>query len=304
MGIPFAAAVKQSASAAGWYRRRLSRDTFPGVAVLCYHGVLPARPTGTMPFEGLHVTAADLNEHCAVIRDTCHPISLDEWRGALAGRGALPARPILLTFDDGYRNVYTTARPILEAHEVPAVMFICTTPVARRQAFWYDTLALEAGEAAVESAKSTAADGWESLLGRLARPVADEAPHAPMHPGEVAALAAHRLFEIGSHSASHPILAALERERQREEIEGSIRELSTWTGRTVRSFAYPNGRPGVDFTAETEAIVAQAGIDFAFTTSPGFARRDADRLRSRRFLMTRGISGAELTHRLAYSWRQ
>ncbi len=110
MGIPFAAAVKQSASAAGWYRRRLSRDTFPGVAVLCYHGVLPARPTGTMPFEGLHVTAADLNEHCAVIRDTCHPISLDEWRGALAGRGALPARPILLTFDDGYRNVYTTAR--------------------------------------------------------------------------------------------------------------------------------------------------------------------------------------------------
>jgi len=303
MGTSFAAVVKQSASAAGWYRRRLSQDTFPGVAVLCYHGVLADPSMGAMPFEGLHVSAADLSEHCAVIRDTCHPISLDEWREALAGRCELPARPVLFTFDDGYRNVYTAARPILEAHEIPAVMFLCTAPVERRQAFWYDSLALEAGEEAVESAKSMAADGWESLVNGLSRPVADEAPHAPMRPDEVVALAAHRLFEIGSHSASHPILAALDRDRQREEIEGSMRELSTWTGRRVRSFAYPNGRPGVDFTEETEAVVAQAGIDFAFTTSQGFARRDADRLRSRRFIMTRGISGAELAHRLTYSWR-
>jgi len=298
-------ALKRSARRVGWYRRRLAHDRLPGVAVLCYHAVrADAAPDGEMPFEGLHVRASELTEHCTVVRETCQPISIDDWRAALAGRRPLPPRPVLFTFDDGYRSVFTIARPILEAHAVPAAVFVCTTPIARRQTFWYDTLAIEAGETAVESAKAaTPESGWDALIARLSRPVSDAAPHAPMRVEEVAALAAHPLFEIGSHSANHPILAALGRARQRGEIETSVRELSEWTGRAVRAFAYPNGRPGIDFTAETRSLVTEAGIDLAFSTAPGFADPRRELLECRRFVMVSGITGAELAHRLAYSWR-
>lgn len=305
MRMPAAALMKRSALAAGWYRSNLSRDTFPGIAVLCYHGVRDdAVPDGAMPLEGLHVRARELAAHCAVVRDTCQPISLDDWRAALDGRRAWPPRPVVFTFDDGYRSVFTIAKPILERYEVPAAVFVCTRPVARRQTFWYDALALQAGEAAVEAAKSTPDEGWDSLIASLSRPVGDEAPYAPMSPEQVTALAAHPLFEIGSHSATHPILSRLSCARQRDEIETGIRELSDWTGRVVRSFAYPNGRPGIDFTDETRSLLAAAGIDFAFSTRPGFAKWDSDDLQSSRFVMLSGVSRAELAHRLTYSWRR
>jgi hypothetical protein len=86
--------LKRSALAAGWYRRRLAHDRFPGVAVLCYHAVRDNdQPDGTMPFEDLHVRAAELEEHCRVVSDACQPISLDDWRAARAGTRELPARP-------------------------------------------------------------------------------------------------------------------------------------------------------------------------------------------------------------------
>ena len=75
------------------------------------------------------------------------------------------------------------------------------------------------------------------------------------------------------------------------------------TGVPVRSFAYPNGRPGVDYSSATVDIVRDAGIDAAFTTSPGFSNSGEAALERSRFLILSGISGAELAHRLAYSWR-
>ena len=79
--------LKRVLLSTGQYGRRLRDLAFPGVAVLCYHGVREdgQRP-GSLPFEDLHVTAAELAEHARVVRETCHPISLEQWRAALAGR--------------------------------------------------------------------------------------------------------------------------------------------------------------------------------------------------------------------------
>ena len=304
MNVVLSGAIKRSALAAGWYRRRLAHDAFPGVAVLCYHGVrADDLPDGAMPLEQLHVRAHELAAHCEVVRATCHPISLDDWRAALAETRPLPERPVLFTFDDGYRSVFTIARPLLERYEIPATVFICTEPARRRQTFWYDTLAREGGNEAVERAKATPESGWTALIAGASLPVADDHPCAPIKPDEVAELAARPLFEIGSHSASHPILAALGAERQRGEIQSSVSELERWTGQPVRAFAYPNGRPRLDFTPQTRALVADCGVDFAFTTVPGFAAGGVDPLECPRFIMLSDVSGAELAHRLAYSWR-
>ena len=300
-----ATAVKAGLHAAGHYARRLADDTFPGVAVLCYHGVRPDEDVGTpdVPFANLHVRRATLEAHCRLLRASCQPISLDAWRAALDGGPPLPPRPVLVTFDDGYRSVHRLARPILARYQIPAVVFACSDAVAGRSLLWYDALARARGEAAVEPAKALPFAAWRALVEPLAAPVADDHPQAVLTVEELQELARAPGLEIGSHTASHAILARADSEEQRRQIGEDRERLGAWIGRPVRAFAYPNGRPDLDYTDATARIVSDLGFDFAFNTRPGFATAVEPRLKRSRFLMLADVSAAELAHRLTYSWR-
>jgi len=299
-----ARALKQTLSASGWYSLALERDRFPGVAVLCYHAVRDdAASDGQLAYEGLHVRASELDAHCRMIRRDCHPISLDDWRAALRGERSLPSRPVLVTFDDGYRSVFTRARPILERHRIPAVAFLCSAPIAERRALWYDVLHSTGGDAAVDRVKEWAGDRWTEFVAGLDTHVDDAAPHALVTCNEVRALGEHPLFEIGAHTATHPILASLTAASQRTELATSRDVIGGWIGRPVRALAYPNGRPRIDYTSETVSIASELGFDSGFTTGERFATADEAALERSRFVMLTGISAAELAHRLAYSWR-
>ena len=304
MNSTLARVAKASLEASGHYLRRLRRDRFPGVAVLCYHGVRDETDAGrTLPFAALHVFAAELAVHCRVVRQGCHPISLDDWRAAQSGGPPLPARPVLVTFDDGYRSVFTLARSILEEHAIPAVCLASTDPIATRRLHWFDALARARDEALVEVAKSWPHGTWtEEIAGVSGEPTAEDAL-APLTPEEVRGLATSPDWEVGSHGASHAILARASLDAQRDEIVRSRECLEAWTGHPVTAFAYPNGRPGLDYTRETVDLVRDAGYDVAFTTRPGFAASAEPPLERSRFVMLAGLSGAELAHRLCYSWR-
>ena len=157
--------AKRAIYGLGFHNRWLERDRFPGVAVVCYHAVRPDDwPAGRMAFEGRHVRASELDAHCAFLQSNCHPITLAQWRAAAAGGPPLPARPVLVTFDDGYRSVKTVARPILERHGVPAVLFLCTEAVEQRRLHWFDAIGLTRGEAAVQDLKRASFDAWQAAV--------------------------------------------------------------------------------------------------------------------------------------------
>ncbi len=295
--------AKQGALAAGHYRRTLRRARFPGVAVLAYHALRGDDwPDGAMPFENLHVRASTFAAHCRAIRETCDPISLDDWRRALAGGEPLPPRPVLVTFDDGYRSVFTIAAPILAANRLPAVVFACSDPIARRARLWFDAVAARGGEAAVDEWKRRDYTAWLAACGADTPQVSDDDPCAMMDTEEIGALSRQSGVEIGAHTARHPILARAAAADQRAEIEINRDALQRWTGRAVRAFAYPNGRPSLDYTAETVATLDALGFDFAFTTVARFAAPSEPPLERSRFLIVSEVTAAELLHRLAYTW--
>lgn len=305
MNTTVANAIKRTLLGIGHYAHRLRRDAFPGVAVLGYHGVREdGWPGGVMAFENLHVRVSELEAHCRLIRESCHPISLAQWQAALAGGPPLPSRPVLLTFDDGYRTVFTLARPVLERYAIPAVVFVCSEPVEQQELFWFDAVARARGEAEVERVKSLPCEEWEALRGAFSRLVDETDPHAPLTVAEVKALADVPGIEIGGHTATHVILARADGARQRREITKNKAALEAWIGRPVTTFAYPNGRPAQDYTADSVRLVRESGYDFGFTTRSRFASPQEPPLERSRFLMLAGISAAELTHRLAYSWRR
>jgi peptidoglycan/xylan/chitin deacetylase (PgdA/CDA1 family) len=303
MNCAAAQSLKRGLLAAGHYRRALRRARFPGVVVLGYHGLRGDDwPDGSMAFENLHVRASTFAAHCRVIRDTCDPISLDDWRASIAGTAPLPPRPVLITFDDGYRSVFTIGAPMLAAHGLPAVVFACSDPMVRRALLWFDAVAARDGETAVEPWKARDYGPWLAACAGSTQAVSDTDPRALITPEELGILSRQPGIEIGGHTARHPILAQAPPSVQRGEILENRAALEAWTGRPVRAFAYPNGRPGVDYDGDTVTILRDLGFDFGFTMRQGFATPGESPLERSRFMVVAEVLAPELAHRLAYAW--
>lgn len=249
----------------------------------------------------LHVSRARLAEHCRVIRELCTPISAEAFVAAATGGPPLPPRAVLVTFDDGYAGLLRLALPVLERFQVPAVAFVCPAPIARGVRFWFDAVAERRGDPAVAAMKLLPFDEWRAEAGRYEMTAADGDPHRPLTVDELRRLAASPLIEIGSHTMTHPILANAPAERQREEMAESRRVLTGWLGTAPRLFAYPSGRPGVDYTPGTVATMRTLFAE-GFAVGETFTDPIAHRGEQRRFTILDSVSGSELGHRLAVSW--
>ena len=58
-------------------------------------------------------------------------ITLQDFMRVLHGKGSLPEKPIILTYDDGYEDNYTKMLPILEAHKMKAVVYVITNEIGK-----------------------------------------------------------------------------------------------------------------------------------------------------------------------------
>ena len=102
------------------------------VPVLMYHYIrVNPVPYDRLGFN-LSVTPADFAVQMDwLARNGFHPITFTELHGYLNGQRGLPSRPVILTFDDGYADFYTTALPILRAHDFSAVAYVVSGFVGR-----------------------------------------------------------------------------------------------------------------------------------------------------------------------------
>src|SRR5207245_15052 len=166
---------------------------------------------------------------------------------------------------------------------LPAAIFVCSEPARARRLLWFDAVARRRGEAAVEPLKRVSHAEWEAAAAPSV-PASDDDPQALLTPDDVAAVSAGDTFEVGAHTANHPILASAAPDVQRCEIAENKRCLEQWIGKPVRAFAYPNGRPRLDYTAQSVRLVRELGFDFAFCTRSDFARPSDDPLEYPRFL--------------------
>lgn len=91
--------------------------------VLMYHKVSPIEEKDT-----LTVTAAQFERHLQIIKNRGYnTISFSDLGNYIARKMDLPPRPLLLTFDDGYKNTYTVAYPLLEKYQMKAGIFLITS---------------------------------------------------------------------------------------------------------------------------------------------------------------------------------
>ena len=95
-------------------------DTLKDLVVLSYHDVREVLPASR---DAYVMEAAELVNQFAWLKENGYtPVSLQQVIDAREGKSALPRKPVLLTFDDGYRSFYTHVFPLLELFQYPAVL--------------------------------------------------------------------------------------------------------------------------------------------------------------------------------------
>lgn len=253
-------------------------------AVLMYHRVHPEPDV-------LSVSPERFAAHVRFLREYCHPISLSELVRALEEARPLPAGAVVLTFDDGYRDNFTHAYPILAAHGVPATFFVTTGLIDERRHFWWDRVRLGLKEASdvvrewpaiapalegldrhariarvTEALKRVPSSEARDLIERITFPVGPAEP-VTMSRDDLRVMARHGM-EIGSHTVTHPILSQQSPEEGDWEVIQSKRDLESQLGLPVMHFAYPNGR-ACDFSARLMRTLQEAGYASACSTVEG-----------------------------------
>jgi peptidoglycan/xylan/chitin deacetylase (PgdA/CDA1 family) len=276
------------------------------LTVLIFHRVLP-EPDPLFPGEP---DAVRFEAQMRWIKAWFNVLPLPEAVERLRA-GSLPARAAAITFDDGYADNFTVALPILRRTGLPATFFIAAGYLDGRR-MWNDTvidvirkaegpdldlLKLKLGRYPVGTLEDRRRSVRE-LLGKLkylepgqrSGLVFELAAAAKIQPpsdlmlttDQVRSLAAAGMT-IGAHTVSHPILSRIAEHEARAEMTESKERLEAITGGKVALFAYPNGKPDIDYTGAHVRLAREAGFDAACSTGWGTATTGCDIFQIPRF---------------------
>jgi peptidoglycan/xylan/chitin deacetylase (PgdA/CDA1 family) len=189
--------------------------------------------------------------------------TLMEWFG---GNRTLPERSIVISFDDGFRDTYEHACPVLREVNFPATFFLISGLVGKK-------------------------NSWMTAEGY---------PNAALMDWDEIEMLQRQNFEIGSHTVSHRDLTGLSMADARIEIQDSKRMLEDRLGVAVDYFAYPYGR----YCDETCELVRGAGYSAACATAPGFISQSQDRFRLTRVEVAGGDSLRAFAHKVTFGFNR
>jgi peptidoglycan/xylan/chitin deacetylase (PgdA/CDA1 family) len=276
------------------------------LSILIFHRVL-SRPDNLLP-DIPDVVAFD--RMLTWLTSWFNVIPLDR-AVALLAAGAVPERAAAITFDDGYADNHDVALPVLRRHGVCATFFIATAYLDGGR-MWNDTvietvrscktpvldlreIGLGVHAAATTVERRAAA---QAIIGRLkylaygdrlrgceevARMAGCSLPDDLMMTAADVVGLRNAGMQIGAHTVSHPILAAIPDDQAKVEIADSRRSLESILHEPVTLFAYPNGKPGIDYLPTHVDMVRQLGFELAVSTVAGVATSDSDPMELPRF---------------------
>jgi peptidoglycan/xylan/chitin deacetylase (PgdA/CDA1 family) len=278
----------------------------PGsLVVLMYHRVLPAYSIERrMEQPGMYVSPTTLDMHLSELRRHFELVHLDDWLRRARQGAALPKRACAITFDDGWRDNYEFALPVLVKHGAPASIFLVSRLIGSGERFWPNrlmslldrsfvvpgsvsfpeplrrivepilaearrrgALRAEDGDLAVQAAKELQEERIRELICTAeegSRRAAEK--RELLNAEEVTLLVSSGLVRFGSHTATHfRVGGTVAADDLEREIVLSRRELQEICGQPVDLFCYPNGE-----TSRAAIDMARRNYLGAVTTRKGW----------------------------------
>lgn len=310
-------------------------STHSRLPVLQYHSV---SDDGLYRAASIAVSPALFERQMAFLAARYRVISLDEVVDCIERGRSFPRRAVAITFDDGYRDNYAAALPILLHHRLTATFFITAGPVVRDERFWVSwlraavlsapdvtglaTIGLvpaslsrrcerhgreQLVEAITAGLNRAGLAEREDVLERVARSVSVDPMSAAgaehlMRPDHIREMVRAGMT-IGSHTVSHPNLPSVTATEAFGELTESKRLLEELTGASVRHLAYPGGpdarRPV--FSSETVELARRAGYRSASTSRRQPVALGSDVFALGRYDVNEGMGFAGFAWRLEHA---
>jgi peptidoglycan/xylan/chitin deacetylase (PgdA/CDA1 family) len=271
-------------------RRWLTRSQ---VAILIYHRICPKKDKWS-----LEPLSPDIFEtQMKYFTQNYEILSLDELVQSIKSGKSFPKKAIVVTFDDGYKDNYLYAYPVLRKYKIPATIFLTTGYIGASELFWWDKVAYiiennpstkrlnlkGLGSYSIQSGPYKTRDILE-ICEKLTK-VSDHKKNSiieklldicqveiPRDLGKKFILSWKEVKEMdkagvtfGAHSVNHSILINMPLEQSKNEIVQSKQDIEEKLGKEVTAFSYPNG----NFNAEIVELVRKSGFTCAVSYVPG-----------------------------------
>ncbi len=221
-------------------------------------------------------------------------VSLKDIPGLLK-KDEIKPNTVAITFDDGYQNNYENAYPALKQHELPATVFVTVDNVEKNLFAWWDRLEHTRQHINPEYLKTLSPTAIEEQVEQLTKlSLSDKPPVKYSFMGWNTIKQIQDVFDIGSHTLSHPILTTVSDKDAKWEITESKRRLEQLLQRKITLFAYPNG----NFTGRA-SMVREAGYQCAVITAAGKNTKETNPFLLRRKGINSGDDKAVLAAKLA-----
>ena len=289
------------------------------VVILLYHGVSKNIINNQVRnSKYLHIDLDNFKQHIQYLKKKYHIIPLQDICDIIQSGEKIPAYTAVITFDDGYRNVFDNAFPVLRDYAVAVSMFLTDKLILKDNWLWLDKVRYMIDVTSVESV-----DIFEQIhslknghlkirfldfIGNKLKEVRAEARNKimeelrfklkvdiPEHPCEEYRLMSFeqarqmqysKLISFGSHTPEHTILTLEDPEQASRLILESKREVSEQLQREVDLFSYPNG----SYNNRIKEMLKGSGFRCGLTTNTGLNNLNTDLFELKRVSVGAGDS--------------
>lgn len=270
------------------------------VAILMYHRVAePSWGTKNLFIKTISATPRQFEEQLRFLCSRFKVLSLEKYIYLAISSKKISPNTAIITFDDGYRDNFLYAFPLLKKYRLPATIFLTSGLIGTNRLPWWDrikwhisqtclpevvfngigplllTTPLEKHKAIyliLREFKLLHPDEikpkLQELIGQLGCNFANEPREQLFLSWDEVRQMYRQGITFGAHTVSHPNLAKLDTKEIIRELSESKQAIEAEVQTSVRTFAYPFGQNG-HFDTRTKELLKNAGFLCALTTLYG-----------------------------------
>lgn len=242
--------------------------------ILMYHRVLPEDLAKELNEEaGMFVTPETFNNHLMWLKEIMQPITLSDWVNHKQQKTLSPGNYFAITFDDGWKDNYEYAYPILKQHQLPATIFLVSSLMGTNKIFWPNRIArlsekisdfnntapglqklrnlldiqspneCEDISNVIAKAKTYSDAELNLLLDNIETELGlNDLQRQLLNWREIQEMISSGLINVGAHTKHHTrLLSSVENSTIDDEVIGSKIEIENRSPKSIDFFCYPNG---------------------------------------------------------------
>lgn len=270
-------------------------------SILVYHRILMNQD----PYTIASISQKKFVKQIKYLKKNFHIISINQLLSDIKFNKLKP-NTLCITFDDGYRDNYLYAFPVLTKFCVPATIYLTTDYINNNKLLWHDRVLnaientdlkyfifenIDSQSFNFESYEKKTKSKYEILnfLKKFSPDIRDNlieefikkcrvnsiSSKYTMLSWEEIKIMDKQGISFGSHTYTHPILSTLNNVQLQQEIKYSKQIIEMYLDKPVISFAYPNGKKN-DYDDRCQSFLENAGYECAVTTIWGTNNSDSD----------------------------